>query len=286
MMTTIINSHHKRLTAVGVMLVFLITTAAALAQGGAALIDPASKLYFANPGESLSGSVSISNPAQTALRLRLSLSDWKLDLAGQFTFSDSGTLERSASGWVTFTTTSLDLAPNENHALSYTVNVPADSEPGTYWTVLFAEGEPSEPEPGQSSATVSVRVGHVIYVNVPELISEGAVVGIFGDPPSAPERPYMIMAQYANTGNVAQGVEGAFVVRNDQGETVIDAVIERSVVLPGSDRVFQINVVGPLPAGNYTALVVLNYGDEDRDVAGTHDFVLEQPLAEPGTQEQ
>jgi len=256
----------------------------ALAQGGAALVDPASKLYSAELGQSLSGSVRISNPGTTPLNLRLYLSDWGLDLGGQFTFADAGSQERSASGWVTFSTATLELAPNQTRQVPYTVDVPSDAEPGTYWTVLFAESEPTAPEPGQPSATVSVRVGHIIYVNIPELRSDGAIVGVFGDPPVTPSAPYVLIAQYSNLGNAAQGVEGTFELRNDRGETVIEAAIERSVVLPGSDRAFQVNVVGPLPAGNYTALVVLNYGDEERDVAGTYDFMLEEPLTEPGTQ--
>jgi hypothetical protein len=256
----------------------------ALAQGGAALVDPASKLYQAELGQSLSGSVRISNPGTTPLRLRLYLSDWGLDLEGQFTFADAGSQRRSASEWVVFADATLELAPGQTRQLPYTIDVSADAEPGTYWTVLFAESEPTAPEPGQASATVSVRVGHIIYVNVPELSSDGAIVGIFGDPPANPGAPFVLIAQYANLGNAAQGVEGSFVLRNDRGETVIEAAIERSVVLPDSDRAFQVNLVGPLPAGNYTALVVLNYGDEERDVAGTYDFFLEEPLTEPGTQ--
>ena len=57
-------------------------------------------------------------------------------------------------------------------------------------------------------------------------------------------------------------------------------------MLPGVDRAFQINVVGPLPAGNYTALVVLNYGSDEQDVAGAIDFTLTEPLLERGTPEQ
>lgn len=256
------------------------------AQGGAALVDPSSKLYtVTSTGEGLSGSLRVTNPAPTPIRLRLYLSDFTLDLDGQFTFSAVDSEKRSASSWVSFTTSVLDLGPHETRTVPYTVNVPAGAAAGTHWTVLFVEGEPSDPVPGRSGASISVRVGHIIYVNVPELSSAGAIAGMFGDPPTEPGRPYVLMTQYANTGNAAQGVEGTFVVRNDHGEAVIEADVERSVVLPGTDRAFQVNVFGPLPAGNYTALMVLNYGDEDRDVAGTYDFTLEEALAEPGTQQ-
>lgn len=266
-------------------LLLLQTISIALSQGGAALVDPASLLYQGVVGETIGGAVRISNPAPTALRLRLYLSDWSFDPVGQFTFADAGTLERSASDWVSFSNTSLELGPNQSMNLPYTVSVPADAQPGTHWAVLFVESEPTEPQPGQAAATFSVRVGHIIYVNVPVLASDGAIIGMFATPPAGPDGAYTIIAQYTNVGNAAQGVEGTFTVRNDVGESVIEAVIERSVVLPGIDRAFQINVIGPLPAGNYTALVVLNYGDDERDVAGTIDFTLDEPLLEPNVSE-
>lgn len=252
----------------------------ALAQG-AALVDPASIVYRPTAGEAVSGKVRLSNPGASLLRLRLYVSDWHFDPVGQFDFENVGTLPRSASTWVDLPLTTLELAPREAREITYTLNVPADAESGTHWTVIFAESEPSAPEPGQPAATISVRVGHIIYVNLPELRSDGTVLGLFGEPPAEPGRPYTIIAQYANIGNAAQSVAGNFTLRNGRGEVVIDVPIERSVVLPASDRAFVINVHGPLDAGNYTALVVLNFGDEERDVAGSLDFVLDTPLTEP-----
>lgn len=268
-----------------IALTLLVIASVTAAQGGAALVDPASKLYQATPGESISGTVKLTNPSPTPLRLNTYLSDWTLDLGGQFTFSAVGSVERSASSWLRYAAEGIELGANESRSIPYTIDIPADAEPGTHWTVLFFESEPSDPVPGQPSATISVRVGHIVYVNVPELNSDGAIVGVFGDPPTAPGRPYSVIAQYANTGNAAQGVEGTFVLRNDRGETLIDTNVDRGVVLPGTDRAFQINIVGPLPAGNYTALMVLDYGDAEREVAGSHDFVLTEPLVEPSSNE-
>lgn len=263
------------------LMVFAAAQNAAAQGGGAALVDPSSKLYQATGGETVSGTVNVSNPGNSPLNLRLYLSDWNIDLAGQFTISEVGTEDRSASDWIAFDSPTMELAPGESVALPYTVTVPTDAEPGTHWSVLFVESEPSDPVPGQTAATFSVRVGHIVYVNVPGASSEGAVVGVFGQPPAEPGRPYTIIAQYANTGGLAQGVEGEFTVRDQTGERVIEATIERSVVLPGGERAFQINVVGPLPVGNYTALVVLDYGDSEQEVAGAHDFTLTEPLTEP-----
>jgi len=245
---------------------------------GAAMLDPSAARHTAEPGATVEGSVRVTNPTGDTLRLRLYLSDWELDPAGNFEFADPGVMAASASPWITFDTTVLDLAPQSSATVRYAAVVPADAEPGTHRSVLFIESEPGETAPGQAAATFSVRVGHVVYIDVPPLTRAGAIAGIFGEPPAEATGAYRLTVLYVNGGNAVTGVQGRFTLRNDRGEAVIEADIDRAVVLPGSERVFSINIHGPLPAGNYTALVVLDYGDEAQDVAGTYDFTLDEEL--------
>jgi hypothetical protein len=249
----------------------------ALAQS-AAVVDPPSVVLQAQPGARVEGAVRFTNPGGDALPLRLYLSDWTFDDVGNFVFEDVATTHRSASAWLSFQPTALEVAPSASEVVRYDLTVPEGLAPGTYWTVLFAESEPGDPTPGQPSAAISVRVGHIVYVQVPPLTIDGAILGIFGAPPTADVPRYRMLVQYANTGDGAQGVEGQLSVRDARGEPVIEAAIDRQVVLPESTRVFQIDLVGPLPAGDYTALVVLDYGDDELEVAGTHDFTLREDL--------
>lgn len=248
---------------------------------GAAMIDPASARYTAEPGGSIEGSVRVTNPTDLPMRLRLYLSDWDLDPAGNFGFADAGTMAGTASSWLTYAPTVLELGPQESATVPYTAAVPPDAAPGTHWSVLFVESEPGEPEPGQAAATFAIRVGHVIYIDVPPLTRAGAIAGIFGEPPAQAGAPYRLTVLYVNGGNAVTGVEGQFTLRNDRGEIVIEADVDRTVVLPGSQRAFEIDVQGPLSAGNYTALLVFDYGDAEQEVAGTYDFTLHEDLPAP-----
>jgi len=265
-----------------VTLAIAALTCGAVQAQSAAVVDPPSVVHRAQPGDTVEGVVRLTNLGDATLPLRLYLSDWSFDDVGNFTFSEVGSSARSSSDWISYAPTALELPPNGSEVVRYEVTVPADAPPGTHWSVLFAESEPADPEPGQPAASISVRVGHIVYVNIAPLESAGAVLGIFGEPPRTYTDAYRLFVQYANTGNAAQGVEGELIVRNELGEAVIETAIDRQVVLPESARVLQINLVGPLPAGNYTALVVLDYGDADLEVAGTHDFTLNKDLAAPG----
>lgn len=245
---------------------------------GAAMIDPASARYTAEPGGSIEGSVRVTNPTDVPMRLRLYLSDWDLDPAGNFEFADPGTTVRTASDWLTYAPAVLELAPQESATVPYTATVPSDAVAGTHRTVLFVESEPGEPEPGQAAATFAIRVGHVVYIDVPPLTRAGAIAGIFGEPPAQDGDPYRLTVLYVNAGNAVTGVEGRFTLRNDRGDVVVEADVDRTVVLPDNERAFEIDVQGPLPAGNYTALIVFDYGDAEQEVAGTYDFTLQEDL--------
>lgn len=257
-----------------------LSTGIAGAQG-AAMVDPASALFTAEPGASIEGSVRVTNPTDAPLRLRLYLSDWELDADGNFEFAEPGALAGTASPWLVYAPTVLDLEPHGSATVQYTATVPLDAEPGTHRTVVFVESEPGDPEPGQAAATFAVRVGHVVYVDVPPLTRAGSIAGIFGEPTAGSSDSYALTVLYLNQGNAVTGVEGRFTLRNDLGDAVIEADIDRAVVLPGSERAFRIDVYGPLPAGNYTALVVFDYGDDEQEVAGTYDFTLDEELPDP-----
>lgn len=260
---------------VGAMVAFTATAQTA------AVLDPANALHTVAAGSTISERVNVQNPGQFPLELQIYLADWKHSQTGSFEFLDAGTLDSSLLDWISFPSEPLSIAANGHSTIDYTVTVPSDALPGTYWGVLFVESRPGDVPPGVAATTFSVRVGHIIYVNVPELTSSGAITGIFGESPQSEADPFRVIGLYSNSGNSMQIIQGALTVRDSNGSTVIEVEIPRRVVLPQSTRAIVVNLVGPLPAGNYTAVLVLDYGDESREVAGALDIQLSQPLAEP-----
>lgn len=246
----------------------------------AVMIDPPAILLNAQPAQEINRSVTVVNPTPTALRIRLYLSDWEFDPSGGPNYLDVGQVERSASNWIRFTPSQVELAPGESAEVRYTINVPVAVEQGTHWSMLFFEAEPIDVTPGESLATFSVRIGHTIYVNVAPIQKSGRITGIFDQVPSEAGEPYRFIVQYLNDGNAAYGLEGRFELRDMMGEVAMNFPITRDIVLPGAPRILIVELEGPLDAGQYTALFILNYGDEDIDVAGDKSFVLTEPLYE------
>lgn len=249
-------------------------------------VEPPVSLREAVPGQTLTLDLKVHNVGVRPVRVRVSLGDWTYDPLGNIQFLPPGTLKESASRFAAFSPGELSLAAKTSGTLTYTLTLPKELAPGSYWGVLFLEGEDPNPPPGVPLAVFKVRMAHVFYVNIPPIRQGGRILGLLSTPPKAPEDPYRFAIQYQNTGNAAQKLSGRFEVRDQGGRTVAQVEVEEVVVLPGVVRVLPVTLVGPLPPGNYTALAVLNYGDPAKDVAADLPFTLKTPLAAPKAPEE
>lgn len=234
----------------------------------AVAIDPPAVLFDVTPGEERTASILVANPGAEAARVRVSLGDWMYQPDGQPVYLAPGSLPQSAADWITFSPAEFVLAGHEKKIVRYTIKVPEDAAAGTHWSVLFLQGEDPNAQPGANIATFKLRVAHTIYVDVPPVERSGKILGIAAVPPKQPDHPITIGIQYANTGNGAHAVTGKLEVRDEAGQVVGQAEIERTVVLPGSTRVLLANFFGPINKGTYVILAVLNYGSETVDIAG------------------
>jgi hypothetical protein len=264
-----------------VLVVLAMATLGLVASQSAVEVSPPVLLHEGGQAAPVDAAFAVKNPTDAALLVRVSLSDWHYLADGTPNYLAAGSLTRSLAPFVTFNPAELLLEPGETGEVRYTAELPATAEPGTYWGVLFMTAEDPDPEPGFELARFSVRVGHVVYVNVPPLAPEGQIVGIFGEPPSDPADGYALQIQYANTGNAVQRLDGYVELRDGQGQVLFHEELPPQVSLPGDIVGRTFDVYGPLDPGNYTALVVYNYGDETIDVAADYPFALEQALVDP-----
>ncbi len=262
----------------------LILPARALAQSAVG-VAPAAKLYTALPGETINATLTIDNPSPneaSQTTVRAYLGDWDQDASGQPKYYPAGTLERSASSWVTLSSSELKVQGGTSSQLRYSLNVPMNATPGTHWTMLFLESVAPDAKPGQIAA-FRVRVAHVIYVNVPPVKEGGKIVGMFATLPEVPSNPVELGVQYANIGNTAVAVEGRVEIRGERGDLALTVPIPVTVVLPGAVQLLPAGFFGPLEPGQYTALAVLSGGNHTQDIAGETVFELKWALEAPGS---
>lgn len=246
-------------------------------------VSPGGALLQGEPGQTLSGSVRLDNPASDAAAVTTSVQDFAYDQNGELTVYPAGMLPSSAASWVTLNPAGSTVAAGGHASVRYSVTVPADAKPGTHWAVVFFEtGTANPPTTGKTLATFKVRVGFVVYVDVGNGTASGEIAGIVGRE-TRPGLQYEFAIQYQNSGDLVSLLNGKVDVRNSAGDTVVSIPIYREVALPDSVRLLKAGMVGPLPAGDYDALVVLDPNNVSQEVAGEFPFHLATALAAPPT---
>ncbi|GAA5512809.1 hypothetical protein Dcar01_01533 [Deinococcus carri] len=255
------------------LLSLLPATAAAQATVG---VDPITKLFSAAPGQAITQVLNIYNPNSTAQKLRIVayLSDMNIGETGETEFPPVGTVKESSAPWTTFTPSEIELGGLETKQVRYTIQIPPNAAPGTHWAMLMFEAQDPAAVPGKTLASFRLRVAHTMYVNVQPIKAEGSITGIFDAPPKNETDIYQLAVQYANTGNAATGVRGRVELRDARGDLVATLPLELTVALPGRTVLLKSAWAGPVPKGQYSALVILNNGDKNKDILGEHVVTL------------
>jgi len=227
-------------------------------------VSPPGQILTAQPGQEVRGVVLVDHPSDDApMIVDVSLGDVAVQPDGNLVFLAPGTLPRSAAQWITVQPLSFNLSPKEAREVHYSVRVPQDVQPGTYWAMLFFNSGPT----GKTEETqgvgvrVHIRVGHIIYVNIGEITYSGRVEGMRYLPPS-PKNPPEVRVKFHNTGNGLLRLNGYVELRDAKGQTVARGEIKNAASLPGFSYELAAELASPPPSGDYVALVMLDYGGE------------------------
>ncbi|WP_104992339.1 hypothetical protein [Deinococcus sp. NW-56] len=253
----------------------LALTALASAQGTIG-VDPITRHYTVTPGQTVTQVLNIYNPNKTALRLKVAvyLMDMNISEVGESEFVPVGSVKESSGPWTTVSPSELDLGGQETKQVRYTIQVPANAAPGTHWAVLMFEGQEPAAVPGKTLASFRLRVGHTMYVHVQPMTTAGSVTGIFENVPKTDTGAYELAVQYTNSGNSAVAVQGRVELRDAAGTLVATLPLDIAVALPGRSLLLRSAWAGPVPKGQYTALVILNNGQKNKDILAEHVVTL------------
>lgn len=246
----------------------------ATAQTGVGVSPPRVTLQASAPA-TLTQTVSVDHPgAMGPMQVTTSLSDVLIGPDGSTIYLEPGAQPRSLAAWIAVSPLEFELGPQEREEVRYTVDVPADADPGTYWGIIFFESGPlaadDQPDEGFGVRT-RVRVGHVVYVNVGQVAREARIVGIRHEANTREGTPGAMRIMFQNTGNGLIRLSGELEIRDLDGQLVDAVEIGNRVSFPGSTHAVSAALSKRLPPGEYVVLAVLDYGG-DRVLAGESRF--------------
>ncbi|MHB9124349.1 MAG: hypothetical protein ACYC4F_00180 [Armatimonadota bacterium] len=250
------------------MLLVLIQLAAGISFAGVSVEDTLSKEAVLKPGDRFEGRILLYNSSAKPERVKVYQTDYFFLADGSNYYDKPGTVAKSNGPWVTVSPQEVTVPAGERLSVCFSVQVPADDKlVGTYWSMVMVEPmpdadlDPVKPESGKVKVSLQtiMRYGVQIVTSIGDTgrreirIADKRLLSVDGK--------YALQLDLENTGErwVRPSIRadiydssGAFVARFDGEKVRIypGCSVRRSVLL--SD----------LPPGKYTALVILDAGEE------------------------
>jgi hypothetical protein len=288
------------LVAVGVG-ILLLPAAHASAQASPAVRPPLSLTtsplplnVTTKPGQPVTADIRVKNNGNQEEVLKVEL--LKFGAAG-----DTGRpqiMERNPQdqyfNWVTFSETTFTSEPNVWKTIHMNIKPPKEAAFGYYYAVLFSRANPDKPTAGNSAVEGGVASLVLLNVDAPGARRDAQIQQLVASQKVYEFLPAKFTVRLKNGGNVHVAPTGTmFIKRGSAQVAAVDFNSEQGNILPGTDRVFDMNWEDGFPAykdvkdasgkttkklvwdfsklqklrfGRYTANLVAVYDDGQHDV--------------------
>ncbi len=256
----------------------LLVVASALAAPLPVAVNPTRIEITASRGDQIDSSFKLWNGSDTDLPVHLQGTD-----IGPQDEEGHATVERedatnSLKAWLKPAYPDLNVAPKQEITLPFSVDIPANADPGTHWGALLA----ITAAVAQSNGTaINVRTGVILLVHVSGPVTEKLTLESFTAPRFTESPPIALEARFKNEGTVHEAPSGSIEVRNMFGELVATGTVPVRNVLPGVVRKVEASVGDGLWFGRYTVLLHATYGDNGQEL-GVRQYVWVVPWRTQG----
>jgi hypothetical protein len=125
--------------------------------------------FTVEPGQRVEGVITVINAGKAAAEARIYQTDYHFEAGGVNYFDDPGTRGRSNAKWTTVAPRTLAIPAGQRAAVSFSVQVPADSALyGSYWSMIMVEEmNPAAADPkARMSITQVVRYGLQVVTTI------------------------------------------------------------------------------------------------------------------------
>ncbi len=189
------------------------------------------------PGGRRTRSVEVHNGGNIALHVKTSVSDWTSTRQGGMAFCSAGTVQRSAAQWVRADLTEFTLLPKESRILRLSLELP-DSASGSYWAVVFFEGEGAVDDTGVV-LTSRARIGSTVYLTATGTEQRDDAITSMEAVPGTTPGTVGLLVSLANRGNVHYYPAGWLQVLGANGEPLYEESLPTRVLLPQTETVYR-----------------------------------------------
>lgn len=215
-------------------------------------------------GQSEAKAINLSNSADKKVQFRVYLNDWIRDSLGGHIYYEPNTQPNSCASWLSLDKNFIELEPGESTQLTVRMLVPQTPEATEKmrWSMLFIETVEEQVSRNDKSAQATVRnllrVGVHVYETPPNL-TEKAIKVMDLKPNPEIENAWDLVCM--NTGEIMIECKAHVELTSATGdETKLDFI--EFPMFPGQKRYVTFELPKNMPAGKYSALGVLDGGED------------------------
>ena len=229
---------------------------------GGVTISPVTFELTANPGDTISNIIKVSNPTDSVLSIKMEAEDFRaVGEEGKVVTTSEADEDTTYSirKWIKIVPSEFTLKTNEQKIIDFIIEIPENAEPGGKYGSVLA-GVSGSLSDGGMGAAVSTKTGALVLLMVSGDLSEELRVSDFSAPSFSEHGPVPFEIKFENTGTVHVRPRGFVVVTDLFGKKVTEIEFSQKNVLPGAIRKNDAMWDTKWLFGKYTATVVGNYG--------------------------
>lgn len=222
---------------------------------------PAKYSLTVREAETISRDVAIRNLGDAPVVVKVRLSDWTMDEAGDMSLVDPGTTPVSLQGSIEFEPRQFSLGPGESGVIHVVLHLPAQG-PATRYGVLLSEVRPTIWPKAQLGPRAIAELGTTFYLSrIPADLTRAQLEGL--DARAVGDSALAVAIRVRNPGERHLYSSGEVVLRDSSGAVVAQGNVGNGVVLPGARRVFTWTCSNRLAPGRYTVTATLDTGEPE-----------------------
>src|SRR5438552_4209060 len=226
-------------------------------------IEPTRFDITENPGDRLTATIYFWNGTDAELPVHMESEDIRPQDEAGHVAGESEDAVNSLKSWVKPIQSDVVVLHKQKLALDFTIEVPANADPGSHWGGVVIR---TAPVSTGSGAAIQARVGTIVLLNVRGEAKRKLVLDSFSMPSFAEFPPIVLEARFKNEGTVHEAPQGTIEVRNLFGELSATATLPVRNVLPGVVRKVEVSVGDGFWLGRYAVLLHATYGDNGQEL--------------------
>lgn len=247
--------------------IFAYLAATCAGHGGISVPGDLGRTHRVEPGQWFEGRITVNNGGDQPVVASIYQTDYHHSADGQTRYDPAPSHKRSNAGWITVTPAEMKLAAGESVTVTYQGQVPDDiTLEGSFWSMIMIEGRAvSESDADESDESAALRIRTITRYG----IQIGTHIGDTGTRQLKILRRDLIKTDQGLFLHLDVENTGTRVLRPTARADLYTAdgvpwgAIDhpRMGIYPGCSVRYRLDM-SDVPAGEYSALVVLDNGDE------------------------